>query len=101
LGTRTAIDRSFSFSAKGFLDATWSWDQQTSRILAECRYADTSGNGNLQHRVTVTNVSTAYQSQPPTSNPCFADINSWGGTIDLNNDVFGESHGYSRGVLTS
>ena len=49
----------------------------------------------------MTNVSSAYQSQPPTSNPCFADINSWGGTIGLNNDVFGESHGYSRGLLTS
>jgi RHS repeat-associated protein len=101
LGTRIKIDHSFSFSINGFLDATWSWDQPTDRILADCRYAESSGNGNLQYRVTVTNVSTTYQSQPPSSSPCFGDINSWGGTIGLNNDVFGESHGYSRGLLAS
>ena len=98
VGTRYRLDQSFSFGTTGFLDASWSFDQESRRILIECRYPTSAGN--LEHRVTVTDATGGYQ-QPPSTAPCFSDINSWGGTIGLNNDVFGESHGHSRGLLVS
>lgn len=96
-GTRITVDRSFSYDGTGFLDGVWTWDSATRRILAECRYPDTAGN--LQHRVTATDVTGNYQ-QTPATRPCFGTLGAWGSSIGTNNDTFGESHAYSRGLLT-
>lgn len=97
-GTRDQLDQSFSFGATGFLDASWSFDAASRRILVECRYASPAGN--VQSRVTASDVTGAYTASP-TAPPCFTDINSWGGVLGTNNDAFGESVGHSRGLLTS
>lgn len=97
LGTRKRVDRSFSFGGTGFLVATWSFDEETRRILAECRYADAAGN--VQNRVTATDVTGNYQ-QTPTTAPCPGSLAAWGSAIGTNNDAFGQSHLFARGLLT-
>jgi RHS repeat-associated protein len=96
-GTRTVVDRSYAFGSNGFLSAVWTWDQPSRRILAECRYSDLAGN--VQHRVTATDVTGNYQQTPATS-PCPGSLGAWGTAIGTNNDAFGESHTFSRGLQT-
>jgi RHS repeat-associated protein len=97
-GTRIVVDRSYSFGSNGFLNAVWTWDQPSRRIQAECRYADLAGN--VQHGATATDVTASDYSQYPAANPCFGTLAQWGSSIGNNNDAFGESHLFSRGLIT-
>lgn len=96
-GTRYRLDQSFSFGSTGFLDSSWSFDEETRRVLAECNYPDASGN--VQNRVTATDVTGNYQQTPATA-PCPGSLAAWGSAIGANNDAFGQSHLYGRGLLT-
>lgn len=96
-GTRYRLDQSFSFGSTGFLNASWSFDEESRRVLAECNYSDTAGN--VQNRVTATDVTGNYQVTPTTA-PCPGSLAAWGAAIGTNNDAFGQSHLYGRGLLT-